>query len=359
MWLNILGHDRVVKQFRRALARGRLASTFLFVGPAGIGKRTFALQLAQSLLCKNAANEPLNPCGHCESCTMFRAGTHPDLHEVGLPEGKSDIPVSLLIGDKEHRMREGLCHDISLKPYMGGRKIAIINDAESLNREGTNCLLKTLEEPPPHSVLILISTSLDGVLPTIRSRSQVIRFEPLATEDVATILRDKQLLEDVSQADKLAAMSDGSVAMALELSDPELWKFRSQLLNSLTKLPINNVALAKLVTESVEAAGKEATLRRKRLKWLIGCVAIYFRELAKACCGGEVAADAEMQQAVRTAMKQANWPVDALIEIVEQCLETIEQIDRYVNQSLQIEAWLEQISKMLTPPVNVPTVAKR
>ncbi len=173
----------MVEQFRRALARGRLASSFLFAGPEGIGKRTFALKLAQAMLCTTRPEETLDPCGTCPSCVQVAAGTHPDLHLVGKPEDKSFIPLELLIGDREHRRREGLCHNIGLKPYLGGRKIAMIDDADYLNAEGANSLLKTLEEPPPRSVLILIGTSPAKQLPTIRSRCQLIRFRPLPIQD--------------------------------------------------------------------------------------------------------------------------------------------------------------------------------
>ena len=156
-WQGILGHDAVAEQFRRALARGRLASSFLFVGPSGIGKRTFALKLAQALLCSRRPEAELAPCGECSSCIQLLAGTHPDLLQVARPKDKSFLPLELLIGDKEHRMRQGLCHDIALKPFMGGRRVAILNDADYLNAEGANSLLKTLEEPPPRSVLILIA----------------------------------------------------------------------------------------------------------------------------------------------------------------------------------------------------------
>ena len=84
---------------------------------------------------------------------MVLAGTHPDLDLVGKPADKSFLPLELFIGEREHRRQEGLCHNISLKPFMGGRKIAVIDDADFLNAEGANCLLKTLEEPPPRSVL--------------------------------------------------------------------------------------------------------------------------------------------------------------------------------------------------------------
>ena len=149
----ILGHDSVLDRFRRSIRAGRLASTFLFVGPPGIGKKLFALQLAQGLLCERRPEEALDPCGECPSCAQVLAGTHPDVVVVKKPTDKNFIPLELLIGDKEHRMREGLCHDISLKPYSGRRKVAVIDDADYLNQEGANALLKTLEEPPPKSLL--------------------------------------------------------------------------------------------------------------------------------------------------------------------------------------------------------------
>ena len=131
-WQEVEGHDQLVDQFRQALRRGRLASTFLFIGPAGIGKRTFALKLAQALLCETSREEDLDPCGHCPACQQVAARTHPDLELVSKPEERAFIPVELFIGDREHRMREGLCHDIALKPFRGGRKIAVIDAARDI-----------------------------------------------------------------------------------------------------------------------------------------------------------------------------------------------------------------------------------
>src|SRR5262245_14664263 len=94
-WQGIEGHDDKVEQFRRALSRGRLASTYLFVGPEGIGKRTFALKLAQSLLCSLRAPTEVDPCGQCEACRLCTAGAHPDLLTVARPEGRAFIPLEL------------------------------------------------------------------------------------------------------------------------------------------------------------------------------------------------------------------------------------------------------------------------
>src|SRR5437773_3671449 len=219
-WQSIRGHDRVVGKFRRALTKGRLASTFLFVGPAGVGKRTFALKLAQGLLCERAEAERLDPCGECPSCHQVASLNHPDVEIVAKPADKAFIPLELLIGDAEHRMRAGLCYSIALKPYSGRRKVAIIDDADYLNKEGANCLLKTLEEPPPYSVLILIGTSEQRQLPTIRSRCQIVRFQPLAESDVAELVIEQGLCTDPALARAAAAHSHGSLQRAALWCDP-------------------------------------------------------------------------------------------------------------------------------------------
>ena len=131
-WGNIVGHDEVVDRFSTALRRGRLASTFLFVGPPGIGKRAFAERLAQALLCETNAETMLEPCEACPACIQVRAGSHPDVLAVSKPADRSSIPLNLLIGDPQHRNRTGLCHDIGMKPARGKRKIAIIADADFL-----------------------------------------------------------------------------------------------------------------------------------------------------------------------------------------------------------------------------------
>ena len=150
-WQDVHGHEEIIEQLRRAASRGRLASTMLFLGPPGVGKRTLALALAQALLCEANPEEMLQACGACPGCQLVRAGTHPDLEIVGKPEDRNFIPVETFIGDRQHRMQTGLCHNIALKPFRGGRRIAVIDDADHLNEEGANCLLKTLEEPPPVS----------------------------------------------------------------------------------------------------------------------------------------------------------------------------------------------------------------
>ncbi len=344
MWLGIEGHDEIVERFRKAVARGRLASTFLFVGPEGIGKRALALALAKSLLCQTRNEEELNPCGRCPSCVQVDAGIHPDIHVICLPEGKSTIPISLFIGEDDTRMREGLCHNISLKPFMGKRRFAIIDDADLIKQpEGSNCLLKTLEEPPPRSVIILIGTSAAKQLPTIRSRSQIVHFKPLAKEVVARILVEKQLVADPAEAERLAAQSGGSVTRAVKLADPELWRFRDELLMQFARPRLDSVSLAKSVNAFVEAAGKEAPPRRERARLVIGFAADFYRQLVYRQANLKTSNDATLMQHVEAAFRAGQTDQELAANRAERCLEAISHVDRNANQSTLIEAWLDDL----------------
>jgi len=178
-WHSVRGHDRVVESLRANLRSGRFHHAFLFVGPEGVGKRTFARTLAQALLCERNPETMLEPCGHCPGCVQVAAGTHPDLLEVARPDERQELPI---------RVIRDLCAEFGLKPARGIRKVAIVDDVDDMNDEAANAFLKTLEEPPPGAVLILIGTSAELQLATIISRCQVIRFEPLPEALLAGLL---------------------------------------------------------------------------------------------------------------------------------------------------------------------------
>lgn len=343
-WQQIRGHDRVLEQFRRALERGRLASTFLFVGPAGIGKRTFAFKLAQGLLCERAPETRLDPCGECPSCRQVAAGSHPDVELVARPPDKSFIPVELLIGDAEHRMRAGLCYSIALKPYSGRRKVAIIDDADYLNKEGANCLLKTLEEPPPKSLLILIGTSEQRQLPTIRSRCQIVRFQPLAESDVAELLVERGLCEDAALARLAASRGEGSLARAALWCDEGLAEFRGQLLETLAQPDFDLLPAAKLVGQFAESAGKDSAAKRERLRLAVSLAEEFYRTVLQAQTAGGASRDEELSRPVARAVR---WiPSDeAAAACLDVCLDAYAHIDANANQATLIEWWLDELGQ--------------
>ena len=343
-WQGIAGHDDVAEQFRRSLASGRLAHAFLLVGPVGVGKRTFALKLAQVLLCSGSPPADMSPCGQCESCRLFAADNHPDIEMVSRPAEKSTIPLELLIGRDEKRMREGLCHNLSLKPYLGDRKVALIDDADYLNVEGANCLLKTLEEPPPRSTLFLIGTSPDKQLPTIRSRCQIIRFSPLPTAEVEKLLLAHELVDDAETAKRVAQQCEGSITRAVELADPELRKFRGQLLAYLADEAASNVRFSQVVSAFVDEAGREAAARRDRLRNIMRHTVDFYRWLLRELLGAQSCVDAELQRAVERA---SGWHTQE--SSVTACLDRTlgtPKIEQNANLATLIECWIADLARL-------------
>lgn len=349
MWQGILGHDAVVEQFRRSMAHGRLASSFLFLGPHGVGKRTFALKLAQALFCQEHGTGDLNPCGTCESCLLWAAGNHPDLDVVQLPEDKRSLPVELFIGDREHRNHEGLCHNISLKPMLGRRRVAIIDDADHLGIEAANCLLKTLEEPPPGAVLILLATSRGRLLPTIISRTQLVRFAPLDETALALLIEAKQIAPG-DQAAALASLSRGSLARARELADSVWLEFYRWLPSQLAAGRGNATQLAERVTEFVNQAGSSADARRQRLRAVFHLAAEHFRALLYEGCQGELLQTGAMSPAAAQARELGPFAQHCALAALDCTLQAEVDLDRNANQATLIECWLDELASALRRP---------
>ncbi|MEX0792417.1 MAG: DNA polymerase III subunit delta' [Pirellulaceae bacterium] len=337
-WDEIKGHDEVVEDFRRAINRNRLASSFLLVGPASIGKRMFALQLAQTLLCGKVDITEMAPCGICEDCQQVKAQTHPDLLVVQRPKDRTRIPIELLIGEGKNRMREGLCHDISLRPYRGRRKVAIIDDADYLNQEGANCLLKTLEEPPSDSVIILISESQQRQLPTIRSRCQIIRFAPLPESIVAELLLAQGVTEDPQTAHAIAARGKGSLRQATQLADEGLEDFREVLLKTLAKADFGSVQLAKDAWDFVQKSADDAPQRRQAIGYLIQFALDYYRAELHLLSGSDPS------QIEGLAAGRHAGGIDGMIACLDRCIEAEMQLDSNANLASLIEGWIDDLA---------------
>lgn len=355
-WADLLGHQRQKAWFETALANNRLATSFLFVGPEGIGKRTFACLLAKGLLCRNSGARSLEACGFCEDCVQVDARTHPDLLTISKPEDKAFIPIDLLIGERDKRMREGLCHDISMRPYGGRRKIALIDDADYFNTEGANCLLKTLEEPPTDSLLILLGTSLQRQLPTIRSRCQAILFRPLDVKQLEILLMRIGLTDSVERATDLAQQANGSVSDARQMIDHELDEFRSHFLESLAMPQLPLLDVAKSCGAITDAAGKDARIKRERMKLVFRIAGTFYRELAlnlSQRSAGHTEATApkrwiRLDLASAVEKRCQHWKSGSLgaTQAWNRCLLAAEQVDRNANQAGLLEAWVADIARM-------------
>ncbi len=290
----------------------------------------------------------MDPCGTCPACVQVRNLTHPDLDFVCRPEDKSFLPLELLIGDKEKRGKEGLCHRLSMKPFMGGRKIAIIDDADYLNPEGANSLLKTLEEPPPRSVLILIGTSPAKQLPTIRSRCQLIRFQPLEASIVRKILLDNGLVEKVDDAERLAKQSGGSVRRAIELMDESLWGIRERIMEGLIQPEIDCVGLSAEILRFAEQAGREGATRRERLRQAIGAAAEFYETLLRRRYL-ETSTDGNLPDESHPRWGgSVSVDSDTLARCLERCLDVAEYVERNAYPATLVECWLDDLAAQWT-----------
>jgi DNA polymerase III subunit delta' len=199
----VKGHAKEVKLLSSALVEDRVAGAYLFAGPPGIGKALLGESFARALNCEDRRDGD-EQCT-CRSCVLIRAGNHPDFFTLK-PDGR-DIKIA--------QVRE-LIAGLQLKPYMGRYKVVLIDPAETLNIASSNALLKTLEEPPPQTVIILVTSMPHRLLVTIRSRCQRITFQPL-DRAVATEVIGQLLQIDQERAQALATLAAGSIGKALQL----------------------------------------------------------------------------------------------------------------------------------------------
>jgi DNA polymerase-3 subunit delta' len=229
----IAGHEWAVQYLRQSLLRQRDAHAYLFVGPEHIGKSLLALRLAQALVCETGGPDP---CLVCRACKRAAKGNHPDVRRISLQtqaanEKGDSASKELKIGTVREWQR-----DIDLRPFEAKRRVFILEDAHSLTDQAANAMLKTLEEPPPYAVLILVAHGAGDLLPTIVSRCRVLRLRPLARATVSGTLQEKYAVA-ADDATLVAAWSGGRIGWAISaVEDPELLEQQQQRLDVLVQL---------------------------------------------------------------------------------------------------------------------------
>ena len=223
---NILGQDRQIRIIKKALERERVPHAYLFLGEEGVGRRSTAMTLAKAM---NCSVEICDSCDTCGSCRKITSGNHPDFTLVE-PEGNFI---------KIQQIRE-LQRSLQFKPYDGKRKVCLIPNAEKMNPAAANALLKTLEEPPPDTTLILTTTSPHLLLPTINSRCQRLRFQPLSSRIIARVIKEK-LGKGEEDALKVAALARGSLHRAFKLVEGDTLEYRDKLIKKINSLSSNDI----------------------------------------------------------------------------------------------------------------------
>ena len=223
----LIGNDRIKTLLRRALTDGRIGQSLLMAGPRGVGKHSFAIALAQALNCERV--EFGEPCGDCVPCRKIARGEHADVRTI-LRESQDPLvkkeSKSQFIKIEQTR---SLSEQAQFRPYEGRRRVFIIDDAEWLMNQAANSLLKTLEEPPDTSLLILITSKPFSLLDTIRSRCLLLSFAPLGALEIETHLRTMNTMAE-DEARLRARLACGSIGRAISLDVAECREMRKTLL---------------------------------------------------------------------------------------------------------------------------------
>lgn len=348
IWDRVRGHQTQVEMFRQSIRTGRFSQAYLLLGPEGIGKRLFVRTLAQCLFCKEYPDEELNACGLCSACRQMQAGSHPDYLTVGCPEGKNIFPIELIAGTKERRGREGLCYDITLRPMAARRRIAVIDDADRMNAESANALLKTLEEPPSFATLFLLAPQAESLLPTIQSRCQAVRFSPLTDDILSDLLIEQNLIANRTEAEAVAALSEGSLTLAKQLLDPEIRGLRENLFNGLASPRYNSLELAKAMLDGLDELGGDSHQKRRNAGWLIRFAMEFFRRMLRQLT--DAGTPSPIPQVARFAERfnpEFCEDLEAVMECLDLCVRAEGQIARNSPAQMVFECLFDDLGRVL------------
>lgn len=355
---DIFCQDRAIGTLERAFASGRVPHAYIFAGPEGVGKFTTASQWARLLLCQNPAFRDgfADGCGKCRSCRLFDAGSHPDFAHVYkelrefTEDGKGkiaphDVPIDVI--------REFLLEKVPIRPTVHTRKVFVVSEAEKLNIQAQNAMLKTLEEPPAYCCIILLCTRPEDLLPTIRSRCQILRFSPVGKEKIAEKLMRMGLDEQKSRY--FAHLCDGGLGPAciwagLELAGAGLYRSKQELVRSITAYKYaESLDLADSLIETgkdiasswvkLDNTTSKADITRRAQKTVIRIVISVFRDAMKLGLpgSGEII-NFDQKELIK---KMADlYPPEQTGGKITACYEAVKKIDASVNEKLIFEQLL-------------------
>ena len=343
---------------QRAFGLDRWAHAYIFGGPEGVGKFKTAREWAKLLLCKKPLVEEgiAEGCGQCESCRLFEAGSHPDFNHVYkelrefTEEGKGktapvDLPIDVI--------REFLIAKVSRRPTLSQRKVFVVSEAEKLNTASQNCLLKVLEEPPAYCCIVLLCTRLEQLLPTTRSRCQIVRFGPVEEERIIGKVKDMGL--EKNQARYFARLAEGSLGTAcqwaeLELADANLHKTKTWLVDSLARYEYADALnlAEQLLVESkriggiwagMDKATSKTDINRKALRTIVRIIISALRDvmMRNTNPAAEVV-NFDQEKQIRTLAERLN--AEQAAERISEGYRMLGWIDSSVNEKLIFEQFL-------------------
>jgi DNA polymerase-3 subunit delta' len=356
MLQNILGQPYAVRVLENALQNDRLAGSYLFIGPDGVGKATTARQFAKMLCGAASDSEPL--------ARAIDAGTLPDVRSLDPPPSRitSIAQVWPRPGHKEHPPDNAMLRDLQFEPISARKRVFIIHDAEGLGRGGAdagNSLLKTLEEPPAYAHFLLTATSIGGVMPTIVSRCQVVHFGLLPAAEIESVLQARFGVAP-AQARFLSAYSEGRLGRAVSLArSPALLLGREALLDLaydlLTAPPVKSFKLGeefrklapklKAAADDEDSDGVEEKAGREPLTRALDLLATYFRDILSVTVMGAAQANLvnvdRRDPIVALAARHSTEKIENALALL---LDVRQMIERNANSQLALDVLFTQLT---------------
>lgn len=260
----IIGQPMAIKILKSALPPGMPANSYLFIGPEGVGKKTAAFAWAASLFCHSLSGG--DACGLCPTCVKIKSGNFPDFTFIKPTVHKDKVKEEINIDD----IRE-LILSLAYKPYEAPRKIVILDGIDQMNTQAASAFLKTLEEPPGDTILILVAVNLNMQLPTIISRCQIIRFHPVPFREMTNFLTEQRGMDE-NQARAAAAICKGSPGLVDTFEEDK--KIRAEAMSMLKDA---NTASAGAIYNIARELDKKAN--RKRADRLLPVIQELIRDM--------------------------------------------------------------------------------
>ncbi len=326
---DLIGQEEAISHIKNAILMDRTSHAYIISGPEGAGKKSLAHLFAAALQCEAGGIEP---CGKCHSCTQMDTDSQPDVITL-VPKKTGLVSVD--------DIREQIVSDISIKPYSSSHKIYIVNDAQTMNEQAQNALLKTLEEPPEYGIIFLLATGEDAFLPTIRSRCVSLKLKPVSDEDIKKYLMEKHGVPE-DKADVCAAFAQGAIGKALLLANSEDFaQIRSLVIELMKRMEdIDSYEMSMAINEA-----KKYNITEMEY---LDMVAVWFRDVLRFKATQDANA-VIFRDATMDIMRQANHSsYSGIEEILEGIKKAGMRLRANVSYELTMELLLETIKENIS-----------
>jgi len=319
---DIIGQERVIKILTKSLKENKISSSYIFVGSEGTGKKLTAIEFTKTVNCLNL-NKNLEACDNCHSCNEINKQCCPDLKIVETTKGSIKI----------EQIRE-IRKEIELKPFRSKKKVYIIDQAEKMTLEASNCLLKTIEEPPYYAIIILICSKIDPILPTIISRCQIVNFGLVNSLKMKKILLNKINNLEKDKAEIISKLAQGSIGKAFKLiADKEYFIRREEVLDYLSAI------FPGKYDDDIFAKAEKMVSEIDRIEEILEMIKLWYRDILIIKNTGNQKYIVNCDKLEIVGRKSQIYSQKMLIDI----LDYLEQVEEYLMKNVNKRLILERL----------------